>query len=212
MTMKPLVIGIAGGTNSGKTTLTRRLAERFASEVTTLAHDSYYKAHDDLTYEQRTHLNYDAPDAFENELMIRHLDQLIAGASIQCPVYDFTVHNRSAATERLDTAPVILVEGILIFAEKELRDRLDVKIFVDAPADVRILRRLLRDTMERGRTVESIVDQYLDTVRPMHELHVEPSKQYADMIVLHGGKNDAAYAMLEGLVERHLQRWKEEQP
>lgn len=209
--MKPLVLGIAGGTNSGKTTLTRRLAERFQREVAILGHDSYYKRHDELTYEQRSSLNYDAPESFENELMIHHLDKLIAGQSVQCPVYDYTVHNRSNETVQLDPAPVIIVEGILIFAEAALRDRMDVKLFVDAPADVRILRRIARDTVERGRTVESVMNQYLNTVRPMHELHVEPSKQYADMIVLHGGKNDAAYHMLEGLVEQHLRQWKEEQ-
>lgn len=208
--MRPLVIGIAGGTNSGKTTLTRRLAQRFGEDVTILAHDSYYKRHDELTYEERTHLNYDAPESFENDLIVAHLQQLIRGESIDCPVYDFTVHNRSNEVTRICSAPVIVVEGILIFAEEALRREMDVKIFVDAPADVRILRRLVRDTAERGRTVESIVSQYLNTVRPMHELHVEPSKQYADMIVLHGGKNDAAYAMLEGLVERHLDRWRAE--
>lgn len=208
--MRPLVIGIAGGTNSGKTTLTRRLAQRFGEDVTILAHDSYYKRHDELTYEERTHLNYDAPESFENDLIVAHLQQLIRGESIDCPVYDFTVHNRSNEVTRICSAPVIVVEGILIFAEEALRREMDVKIFVDAPADVRILRRLVRDTAERGRTVESIVSQYLNTVRPMHELHVEPSKQYADMIVLHGGKNDAAYAMLEGLVERHLDRWRSE--
>ena len=139
--------------------------------------------------------------------MLEQLDQLIAGQTIQCPVYDYTVHNRSHETVEIRSAPVIVVEGILIFAEKALRDRMDVKIFVDAPADIRILRRISRDTTERGRTVESVMQQYLTTVRPMHELHVEPSKQYADLIVLHGGRNEAACAMLEGLVQQHLRSW-----
>lgn len=205
--MKPLVIGLAGGTNSGKSTLSKRLAERFGDSVTLLGHDSYYRSHDDLCYEERCKLNYDAPESFENDLMLRHLDQLIAGESIDCPIYDYTVHNRSRETMRLHSAPVILVEGILILADPELRERMDVKIFVDAPADVRILRRILRDTAERGRTVESVMEQYMATVRPMHELHVEPSKQYADLIILHGGRNEAAYIMLKGLVLEHLRKW-----
>ncbi|MBQ3089149.1 MAG: uridine kinase [Oscillospiraceae bacterium] len=207
--MKPLVLGIAGGTNSGKTTLTQRLARCFGRQVTVLSHDSYYKRHDHLTYEERTQLNYDAPESFENQLMIDHLDSLIRGESVECPVYDYTVHNRSEQVEHLDSAPVILVEGILIFAEPALRDRMDVKVFVDAPADVRILRRIARDVRDRGRTVESVMSQYLNTVRPMHELHVEPSKQYADMIVLHGGMNEAAYKMLEGMILQHLHSWQE---
>lgn len=208
--MKPLVIGIAGGTNSGKTTLTRRLAQRFSGQIAILGHDSYYRSHDDLPYEQRRQLNYDAPESFENELLIQQLDQLIAGETIQCPVYDYTIHNRAQATVEIRPAPIIVVEGILIFAEPDLRSRLDVKLFVDAPADIRILRRITRDIAERGRTVESVMEQYLTTVRPMHELHVEPSKQYADLIVLHGGRNEAACAMLEGLVQRHLDQWRQE--
>ena len=209
--MKPLVIGIAGGTNSGKTTLTCRLAERFRDQIAILGHDSYYRSHDDLEYSQRCQLNYDAPESFENDLMLEQLDRLISGETIQCPVYDYTVHNRSHETVEIRSAPVIVVEGILIFAEAALRDRMDVKIFVDAPADIRILRRISRDTTERGRTVESVMQQYLTTVRPMHELHVEPSKQYADLIVLHGGRNEAACAMLEGLVQQHLRRWEQSQ-
>lgn len=205
--MKPLVIGIAGGTNSGKTTLTHRLAEQFGEQIAVLGHDSYYRSHDELPLEQRCLLNYDAPESFENDLMLKQLDQLIAGEPIQCPVYDYTIHNRARETVTIRPAPVIVVEGILIFADPALRARLDVKLFVDAPADIRIRRRISRDVAERGRTVESVMEQYLTTVRPMHELHVEPSKQYADLIVLHGGRNEAACAMLVGLVEQHLRRW-----
>lgn len=168
-TEEMMVIGIAGGTGSGKTTLTNRLKERFGDEVTVIYHDNYYKRHDELTYEERCLLNYDHPDAFDTDLMMEHIRDLRAGKSIQCPVYDFTVHNRSDKTVEIHPTKVLIIEGILIFENKELRDLMDIKVFVDTDADVRILRRILRDVKERGRSLESVVDQYLQTVKPMHE-------------------------------------------
>lgn len=176
-TEEMMVIGIAGGTGSGKTTLTNRLKERFGDEVTVIYHDNYYKRHDELTYEERCLLNYDHPDAFDTDLMMEHIRDLRAGKSIQCPVYDFTVHNRSDKTVEIHPTKVLIIEGILIFENKELRDLMDIKVFVDTDADVRILRRILRDVKERGRSLESVVDQYLQTVKPMHEQFVEPSKR-----------------------------------
>lgn len=195
--MEPIVIGIAGGTGSGKTTLTRRLKEQFGShEVCVLNHDNYYKRHDDMPYEDRCLLNYDHPDALDTDLMIEHLKQLRAGHAINCPTYDHTIHNRSAETLHIEPAPVILVEGILIFTSPELCDLMDIKVFVDTDADVRILRRIIRDVKKRGRTLDSVVEQYLTTVKPMHEQFVEPSKRKADIIIPEGGKNDVALEML----------------
>ena len=166
-----LTIGIAGGTGSGKSTITKRIVEHFGGNISVVTHDNYYKAHDDMTYEERCKLNYDHPDAFENELMIEHLKQLKAGNSVQCPVYDYTVHNRSNDTISIEPAKVIIVEGILILADKELCDEMDIRVFVDTDADVRILRRIIRDVKKRGRTLDSVVDQYLTTVKPMHEAY-----------------------------------------
>lgn len=202
--MRPLVIGIAGGTGSGKTTLTRELIKHFPTRVSVVYHDNYYKRHDDLTYEERAALNYDAPEAFDNHLMISQLKELIAGQPIECPVYDYTVHNRSGETITVEPAPVIIVEGILIYCFPELCKLFDIKLFVDTDADVRILRRVKRDVMERGRTLESVESQYLNTVKPMHELHVEPSKRQADIIIPEGGRNFVALDMLIKRVERHL--------
>ncbi|MDO5728985.1 MAG: uridine kinase [Actinomycetaceae bacterium] len=202
--MRPLVIGIAGGTGSGKTTLTRELISHFPTRVSVVYHDNYYKRNDHLTYDERAALNYDAPEAFDNDLMIAQLKELIKGKQIECPVYDYTVHNRSAQTLTIDPAPVIIVEGILIYCFSELCELFDIKIFVDTDADVRILRRVKRDVMERGRTLESVESQYLNTVKPMHELHVEPSKRQADIIVPEGGRNFVALDMLIKRVERHL--------
>lgn len=202
--MRPLVIGIAGGTGSGKTTLTRELIKHFPARVSVVYHDNYYKRHDDLTYEERAALNYDAPEAFDNDLMISQLKKLIAGQPIECPVYDYTVHNRSGETTTVEPAPVIIVEGILIYCFPELCKLFDIKLFVDTDADVRILRRVKRDVMERGRTLESVESQYLNTVKPMHELHVEPSKRQADIIIPEGGRNFVALDMLIKRVERHL--------
>lgn len=200
-----LVIGIAGGTGSGKTTLMNNLISQFADVVTILSHDNYYKRHDELTYEQRCLLNYDEPDALETDLMARHLDQLRQGQPIDCPVYDFTLHNRSDKTIRIVPKKVIIVEGILIFENKELRDLMDIRIFVDTDADVRLCRRIKRDVTKRGRTLESVLNQYLQTVKPMHEKYVEPSKKYADLVVPEGGQNLVALDMIEGRIRRHLE-------
>ena len=195
-----LVVGIA----SGKTTLTNALTDRFGDQVSIVHHDNYYRAHDDLTYEERTQLNYDCPEAFETEMMVEHLQLLRQGRSVHCPVYDFKVHNRSGETELIVPKPVILVEGILIFAEKALLDLMDIKVFVDTDADVRLARRVLRDVESRGRSVHSIVDQWLVTVKPMYEAYVEPSKKKADIIIPEGGQNPVALDLLIGRIERHL--------
>ena len=200
-----LVIGIAGGTGSGKTTLMSNLIKEFSEDVTILSHDNYYKRHDELAYEQRCLLNYDEPAALETDLMAEHLQQLRQGSAIDCPVYDFTQHNRSNDTIHLVPKKVIIVEGILIFENKELRDLMDIRIFVDTDSDVRLCRRIVRDVRERGRTLESVVTQYLDTVKPMHEMYVEPSKKYANIIVPEGGKNLVALDMITGRIRRHLE-------
>ena len=200
-----LVIGIAGGTGSGKTTLMNNLIERFKGSVTVLSHDNYYRRNDHLTYEQRCQINYDEPAALETDLMARHLDQLRHGETIQCPVYDFAQHNRSDETIEIAPKSVIIVEGILIFEDKALRDLMDIKIFVDTDADVRLCRRIKRDVRKRGRTLESVLDQYQTTVKPMHEMYVEPSKKHAHIIVPEGGKNLVALEMITGRIRRHLE-------
>ena len=202
---KILVIGIAGGTGSGKTTLMDNLIAKFKDDVTILSHDNYYKRHDELTYEQRCLLNYDEPAALETDLMARHLELLRQGQTIDCPVYDFTVHNRSDKTIPIVPKKVIIVEGILIFENKPLRDLMDIRIFVDTDADVRLCRRIKRDVQQRGRTLESVLKQYQDTVKPMHEMYVEPSKKYANIIVPEGGKNLVALDMITGRIARHLE-------
>ena len=200
-----LTIGIAGGTGSGKTTITKRIMERFGGNVSVVNHDNYYKAHDEMTYEERCKLNYDHHDAFENDLMIEHLKQLKAGKSVRCPVYDYTVHNRSKDTVVIKPAKVIIVEGILILADKELCDQMDIRVFVDTDADVRILRRIVRDVKKRERTLESVIDQYLTTVKPMHEAFVEPSKKNAHIIIPEGGRNHVALDMVIGRIRQHLE-------
>ena len=200
-----LVIGIAGGTGSGKTTLMNNIIEKFSENVTVLSHDNYYRRHDELTYEERCKLNYDEPAALETDLMARHLDKLRQGEAIDCPVYDFTQHNRSDETVRIAPRKVIIVEGILIFENRELRDLMDVRIFVDTDADVRLCRRILRDVSERGRSLESVLNQYQTTVKPMHEMYVEPSKKFADLIVPEGGENYVALDMIMGRIQRHLE-------
>lgn len=203
--MKTIIIAIAGGSGSGKTTLAKRLQQQFApNEALLISHDSYYKCHDELSYEQRTQLNYDHPDAFDTDLMIQQLTDLKNGIAVECPVYDYTVHNRSEATVHCEPAPVIIVEGFLLFVDPKLADLFDFRIFVDTDADVRILRRILRDVNERGRTLESVISQYLTTVKPMHEAFVEPSKRKADLIVPEGGKNAAALEVLVRYIENHL--------
>lgn len=199
-----MVIGIAGGTGSGKTTITKKLVQRFAGEVSVINHDNYYKAHHDMPYEQRCKLNYDHPDAFDTDRLISDLRKLKAGQSVVCPVYDYSIHDRSAKTMLINPAKVIIVEGILIFADKALCSEMDIKIFVDADADVRILRRITRDVRDRGRSLESVVNQYLTTVKPMHEQFVEPSKRNADIIIPEGGHNIVAFDMVVERVKAHI--------
>ena len=201
--MDTILIGIAGGTGSGKTTLTKHLKKRFGDDITVIGHDSYYKRQD-RPFEERCRQNYDHPDAFDTDLLVRHLKALKRGETIQCPVYSYVEHNRTDETVEIKPTKVILVEGILIFASQELRDMLDIKIFVETDADVRILRRCLRDVEERGRTLESVVTQYLTTVKPMHEQYVEPSRKYADIVVLEGGHNLVALDMIMQRIENHI--------
>ncbi len=199
-----MVIGVAGGTGSGKTTLVKNLIARFGDDITVLSHDNYYKAHDDMTYEERSRLNYDHPSAFDTDLMIEHLRILKQGRPIHCPTYDYTIHNRSQEVLLIEPTKVILVEGILIFENKELCDEMDIKIFVDADADVRLCRRIRRDVKKRGRTIDSVISQYLETVKPMHEQFVEPSKKNANLVVPEGGKNLVALEMIMGRIQRHI--------
>ena len=202
--MSTILIGIAGGTGSGKTTLTRHLKEHFGQEVTVISHDNYYQRQDGKTYEERAKVNYDHPSAFDTDLLIEHLRQLKAGHSIQCPVYSYSDHNRTDRTVEIFPTKAIIVEGILIFQNPTLRDMFDIKIFVETDADVRILRRALRDVEERGRTLQSVVTQYLTTVKPMHEQYVEPSRKYADIVVLEGGHNLVALEMIMQRIQNHI--------
>ena len=200
-----LVIGIAGGTGSGKTTLMKRLVEQFGDVVTVLSHDNYYRRHDEMPFEERCKLNYDEPCALETDLMASHLDALRHGQAIDCPVYDFAQHNRSNEVVRIEPRPVIIVEGILIFENEPLRNLMDVRIFVDTDADIRLCRRIKRDVNKRGRTMESVLEQYQTTVKPMHDQYVEPSKKYAHIVVPEGGKNLVALDMIMGRIRRHLE-------
>ena len=200
-----LVIGIAGGSGSGKTTLMNNIVGRFADNITVLSHDSYYKRHDEMTYEERCGLNYDEPAALETDLMVKHLDLLRQGQAIDCPVYDFTVHNRSDEVVRIEPKSVIIVEGILIFENPELRDLMDIRIFVDTDADIRLCRRVKRDVNKRGRSLESVLTQYQDTVKPMYEKYVEPSKKHAHILVPEGGKNAVALELIENLIVKHIE-------
>ena len=196
-----LVIGLAGGTGSGKTTVADALVEAAGtSRVTVLPQDAYYRAQPTLDLATRAATNYDEPGAFDTTLLIGQIDALRAGASIERPVYDFVVHDRAAVTVRVDPTPVLVVEGILVLVDRELRRRFDLKVFVDAPADERFIRRLQRDVRERGRSADSVIDQYRQTVKPMHDRFCEPSKRYADLIVPEGGANHAALGVLRGYV------------
>lgn len=185
-----IVIGVAGGTGSGKTTLVKALVNRFGDNISVLSHDNYYKRHDEMSYEERTHLNYDCPDAFDTDMMIDHLRMLKNGQAIDCPTYDYTIHNRAEEVLHIEPRRVIVVEGIMIF--------------VDADADVRLCRRIRRDVKKRGRSIDSVIDQYLTTVKPMHELYVEPSKKNAHIIVPEGGKNLIALEMIINRIQRHI--------
>ena len=191
-----IVIGIAGGTCSGKSTLIGRLKEHFADQITMISHDYYYRAHDEMPFEERCKLNYDHPESFETDLMLQHIEMLKNNQTVEVPIYDYTIHNRSKKTMTIKPSKVIVVEGILIFENKKLREMFDIKVFVDADADIRIIRRNQRDAQERGRSLESVIDQYMTTVKPMHEQFVEPSKKYADIIVPQGGLNNVAFQML----------------
>ncbi len=204
-TSTPIVIGIAGGTGSGKTTVAQAILRRVGPErIAYLPHDAYYYDHSHLSPEERAQVNYDHPDSLETSLLIEHIQALKAGQTIERPVYDFTTHSRTHQTVRVEPRPIILVEGILIFVEPALRDLFDVKIFVDTDADIRFIRRLRRDIQERGRTVESVIEQYLRTVRPMHLEFVEPSKRYADVIIPEGGFNEVALDMVIARIESLL--------
>ena len=203
--MDTILIGIAGGTGSGKTTLANNMVNYFGrDEVSILRHDNYYKRHDELTYEERTRLNYDHPDAFDTELLCDHIRQLKAGKPVEMPVYDYTIHNRSDQTTLVLPNPVIILEGIMIFAEPALVDLMDFRIFVDTDADERILRRILRDVKQRGRSLDSVIDQYLTTVKPMHEQFVEPSKRRANIIIPEGGRNEAAMQVIVDFIRHRL--------
>ena len=201
--MDVMLIGIAGGTGSGKTTLTEHLQKRFGGNISVIHHDSYYKRQD-IPFEQRCKTNYDHPDAFDTPMLVEHLKQLKAGQSVRVPVYSFTDHQRTDETELVLPSKVIIVEGILIFQDPALRRMLDIKIFVETDADVRILRRALRDVRDRGRTLESVIAQYLATVKPMHEQFVEPTRKYADIIVLEGGRNLVALDMIMQRIAGHI--------
>lgn len=201
--MKTTIIGIAGGTGSGKSTFNNRLKQYFGDNITVIYHDNYYRQHDDLSFAERQTINYDHPESLETDLLIEHLQKLRQGQSIECPVYDFSQHNRSKETITIKPSRVIVVEGILILQDERLRNMFDIKIFVEADADERILRRILRDMKERGRDLENIIDQYLTTVKPMHYLYVEPSKTSAD-IVINSGLNNVAFDLIKTKIQQLL--------
>ena len=204
-TPSPIVVGIAGGSGSGKTTVVHRILDRVGwDRIAYLPHDAYYKDASHLPWEERIHLNYDHPNSLDNELLIEHIGMLMRGEPVDAPIYDFSQHIRSPKTRRVLPSPVILVEGILVFVDEELRDLMDIKLYVDTPADIRFIRRLLRDINERGRTVASVVEQYQTTVRPMHMKFVEPTKDFADIIIPEGGHNDVAMEMVIGRIETLL--------
>ena len=202
-----IVIGIAGGTSSGKTTITQEIERNLGSHVTVITHDSYYKAHPELSYDERVNLNYDHPDSYDTEALVKDLADLRKGKAVESPIYDYTAYDRSANTMTIQPSKVIIVEGIMIFHEEALRDLMDIKVFVDADADIRILRRITRDVKERGRSLDSVISQYLTTVKPMHDAFVDPSKRYADIIIPGGGKNPVALEMLIGRIKAHLNQF-----
>lgn len=199
-----IIIGVAGGSASGKTTVVNRLKAEFKGNVVVLCHDMYYKAHDDMAFEERAKLNYDHPNAFDTDLFIHDILSLKEGNTIECPVYDFSNHNRAKETVVVHPAKIIIIDGLLIFENPVLRDLMDIKIFVDTDADERIIRRILRDVEERGRSLDSVINQYITTVKPMHEQFIEPTKKYADLIIPHGGKNEVAIEMLTQRIKSFL--------
>lgn len=194
--MKPYIVGVAGGSASGKTEIVKTLKKHFEDKIEIIEHDNYYFAHDNLSMDERASLNYDHPQAFETDLLIEHVKNIINNEEIHIPTYDFTVHTRSSETVKKIPKPIVIVEGILVLENEELRDLMDMKVFVDCDGDVRLKRRITRDVVERDRTIESILTQYMETVKPMHELFVEPSKKFADLIVPKGGKNKVAIDVL----------------
>ena len=202
--MSTFIIGIAGGSGSGKTTLANNIARHFGDKISLLRHDDYYKAQSDVPEAERAKMNYDHPNAFDTALLIKHLDALKSGKAIESPIYDYTVHDRSKEHRHVESREVVVLEGILIFENPEILKRLDMKVFVDTDADVRIIRRIRRDVKKRGRSLDSVIDQYLSTVKPMHEAFVEPSKKHADIIIPEGGKNPVAYGMITDKIEKHL--------
>lgn len=199
-----LIIGIAGGSGSGKSTIARLLAEKFGDAVTVMRHDDYYKAQHALTMEARALQNYDCPEAFDTALMAKHIEMLRAGQAIDCPVYDYMIHDRTEETRHIEPTKVLLIDGILVLADERLRSLMDIRIFVDTDADIRILRRIRRDVNKRQRTLESVMEQYLTTVKPMHEMYVEPSKKFANLIIPEGGHNLVALEMLENRIRNHI--------
>ena len=194
--MKPYILGVAGGSASGKTEIVKTLKKHFEDKIEIIEHDNYYFAHDNLTMDERASLNYDHPQAFETNLLIEHVKKIINNEEIDIPTYDFTIHTRSSDTLKKIPKPIVIVEGILVLENEELRNLMDMKVFVDCDGDVRLKRRITRDVVERDRTIESILTQYMETVKPMHELFVEPSKKFADLIVPKGGKNKVAIDVL----------------
>ena len=202
--MEPIIIGIAGGSGSGKTTLAENLKKEFQNDIVMLSHDFYYKQHDELSFEERQNLNYDHPNAFDTDILIEHLKLLKQGKTIEHPVYSFVKHNRESETITVEPKKIIIVEGILIFENKELMKLMDIKIFVDTDADIRFIRRLVRDVNERGRNIDSVINQYCNTVKPMHEQFVEYSKKNVDIIVPEGGNNKVALNMIKEQIRNIL--------
>ena len=203
--MDCIIIGIAGGTGSGKSTFTNRLKERFKDDIAVIYHDNYYRRHDEIPFEERKKMNYDHPDSLETELMLEHLQKLRNGEAIDCPVYDYSQHNRSDQTIHVEPKKIILVEGILLLADPRTRDLLDIKIYVDADADERILRRIVRDVKERGRDIDNIVEQYLTTVKPMHYMFVEPTRSKADFVI-NSGMNNVAFDVVQSKIRLLLEQ------
>ena len=199
-----LIIGIAGGTGSGKTTVTDKIKQEFGDDVTVICHDFYYKKNDHLNFEERVKLNYDHPDSLETDLMVSHIKLLKQGKTVDVPVYSFATFTREDCVMQVEPTKVLIIEGILLFENKELRDLMNIKIFVDTDADIRIIRRITRDVKERQRSLDSVIRQYCDTVKPMHEQFVEPYKKYADIIIPQGGYNEVAINMIIEKIKKHI--------
>lgn len=199
--IKPKIVAIAGGSASGKSTIVKTIAEKFKDDLVVVGHDNYYRAHDDIDFEERKLLNYDHPQAFDTDLFCEDLKKLLAGLEIDMPLYDYKIHTRSKDTVKVRAKKIILIEGILVLYDKKIRELTDTKVFVDADSDIRLKRRILRDTVERGRSLESCLTQYIEQVKPMHEKYVEPSKKYADIIIPRGAKNIKGIEILSKHIE-----------